>query len=140
MYLLVIGWAVAVLVPVEDLDPVAAPAPEDEEDANRTPLSWQTFSSPLQRRLRSSTPGRCSNCPAGATVREAHIPKEAHHVPIPSRHHPPPRRANPRPRTPSWLELPDDQRLQLLRVLGRMLTYRLSDGETTAEEGDHEQH
>ena len=39
-----------------------------------------------------------------------------------------------------WLELPDDQRLQLLRVLGRMLTDRLSDGETTAGEGDHEPH
>jgi hypothetical protein len=67
-------------------------------------------------------------------------PKEVHHVPIPSRPRPPPRRANLRPWAPNWPELPDDQRLQLLRVLGRMLTYRLSDGETVDEEGDHESH
>ena len=47
---------------------------------------------------------------------------------------------SPPPGTPSWLELPDDQRVQLLRVLGRMLTDRLSDGEAVDKEGDHESH
>jgi hypothetical protein len=36
--------------------------------------------------------------------------------------------------------LTDDQRLQVLSVLSRMLTYRLSDGEAAGEEGDHEPH
>jgi hypothetical protein len=47
---------------------------------------------------------------------------------------------SPRAGTPNWLELPDDQRVQLLRVLGRMLTDRLSDGEAAGKEGDHEPH
>jgi hypothetical protein len=138
--LLLVPDRVAVFFPHQQLDPVGGFVAEHEEDGNRSPLSWQALPRPLQRRLRSPTPGRCSNWPAGATVKEARIPKEAHHAPIPSRPRPPPRRTNPRPWAPSWLELPDDQRLQLLRVLGRMLTDRLSDDETAGEEGDHEPH
>ena len=135
-----IPQAVSVPVPPKDFDAIAATAPEDEEGDNRTPLSWRALSKPIKRWLRSPTPGRCSSWPAGAIVKEVHTRKEVHHVPIPFRPRPPPRRANLRLWAPNWPELPDDQRLQLLRVLGRMLTYRLSDGETVDEEGDHESH
>ena len=53
---------------------------------------------------------------------------------------PPPRRIHQPPWAPSWLDLSDELRLQLLLVLYRMLTGRLADGEAGNEEGDHEQH
>jgi hypothetical protein len=133
---------IAIAIPVQDLDPVALPVGEDEEGPDRIPLSWQALSSRIQRRLRSRTRGRCWNWPSGATDNESRTTEEPHHVPIPSQPfpRPPPRRTNQPPRAPLWPDLPDEQRLQLLRVLNRMLTYRLADDEAGVEEGDHERH
>jgi hypothetical protein len=50
----------------------------------------------------------------------------------------PPRLTPPPHRPPVWLDLSDDLKDQLLRVLNRMLIDRLTDGEPAKEGIDHE--
>jgi hypothetical protein len=64
----------AVMIPEEDLDPIAAAIAKDEGVPDRTPLSWQALSGPIQRRPWPPTPGLSSNWPAGATVMESLTP------------------------------------------------------------------
>jgi hypothetical protein len=96
----------------------------------------------LERRLHtrsSQIRGHYWNWPAGSSDDESRPTEDPYRAPIPFRQRAPPRRKPHLSHPPIWIELTQEHKTQLLRVLKRMLTDRLA-AEPKDKGGGHELH